>query len=107
MGSLFAKIFSIILISHINRWYNSQILDLHNGFRQAHDTTDGMYITKTMQLLAEKNKQLYAIFVDLKAVFDHMNRDWLFQSIRNRLSEKNKSNKIINLHYALHQKTPA
>ena len=108
VGSLFTKIFSIILISRINSWYNSRILDLQNGFRRGHGTTDGIYITKTTQLLAEKtNKQVYAIFVDLKAAFDHINGDWLFQSIRNRLSRDIKTSKIINLLHALYQKTIA
>ena len=68
-----------MLINRIKEWYNSQILDMQNGFRQGCGTTDGIHITKTTQLIAEKtNEQIYAIFTDLKAAFDHINRNWLF-----------------------------
>ena len=61
---------------------------------------------KTTQLIAEKTKeQIYAIFIDLKAAFDHINKNWLFQSIRNRLPNTNQDNKIINLFNALYQST--
>ena len=61
------------------------------------------------QLIPEKiNEAVYAIFVDLKAAaFDHVNRDWLFQTILNRLPVHNKNNKIIKLLSALYQSTTA
>ena len=106
VSSLLGKIFSIVLINRIKDWCNSQILDMQNEFRQGCDTTDGIHITKTTQLIAEKtNEQIYAIFIDLKAAFDHINSNWLFQSIRNRLPNTNQDNKIINLFDALYQST--
>ena len=60
------------------------------------------------QSIAEKtNEAVYAIFVDFKAAFDRINRDWLFQTILNRFSVHNKSNKIIKLLSALSQSTTA
>ena len=49
----------------------------------------------------------YAIFEDLKAAFDHINRDWFFQTVLNRFPVHNKSNKIIKLLSALYQSTTA
>ena len=66
------------------------------------------YITKTTLLIAEKtNEQIYVIFTDLKAAFDHINRNWLFQSIRNMLANTNQDNKFINFFDALYQSTTA
>ena len=97
-----------MLINRIKDWYNSQIFDMQNGFCQGCGTTDSIHITKTTQLIAEKtNEQIYAIFIALKAAFDHNNRNWLFQSIRNRLPNTNQDNKIINLFDALYQSTTA
>ena len=108
VGSLIGKLFSILLINRIKYWYDSQILDLQNGFRPGRGTTDGVHITKSTQIIAEKtNQEVYTAFIDLQNAFDHVNRDWLFQSIRNRLPAQNKNNKIINLLFALYQHTTA
>ena len=96
------------MVNRIKDWYNSQLLDFQNGFRKGHSTTDEVLITKITQLIAEKtNEAVYAIFVDLKAAFDHINRDWLFQTILNRFPVHNKSNKIIILLSALYQSATA
>jgi len=97
--SAIGKIFPIILINRIKNWYYSQILDLQNGFRQGHSTTDGIHITKkTTLIIADKTRtQIYAIFIDLKSAFDHINRNCHFHSIQNRLLSYNKNNKIIKL----------
>ena len=43
---------------------------------------------KRIQQITNKTKtQLYALFVDLSAAFDHINRKWLFKTIRQRLSD--------------------
>ena len=50
------------------------------------------------QHIAEKtNQEIFVLFVNLSAAFNHINRDWLFQLIRNRLPGTNKENKIINI----------
>ena len=58
------------------------------------------------QLHAVKtNKEIFALFVDLTAAFDHINRNWLFQTIRNRLADDKKGNKIINILENLYKQT--
>ena len=104
VGSIVCKIFVILLINRIQEWYNSQILDFQNGFRSGRSTCDGIYILKQTQITAEKTeKQIYVAFIDLTAAFDHVNRSWLIQSIRNRLSHHHRNNKIVNLFEALYR----
>ena len=92
------------MINRIQEWYNSQILDFQNGFRSGCSTCDGIYILKQTQITAEKTeKQIYVAFIDLTAAFDHVNRSWLIQSIRNRLSHHHRNNKIVNLFKALYR----
>ena len=39
-----------------------------------------------MQQIAHRtNQPIYALFIDLTAAFDHIDRTWLFQSIRQRV----------------------
>ena len=45
------------------------------------------------------------MFVDLSSAFDHINRDWLFQTIKNRLAEESRNNKIINILQSLYKQT--
>ena len=47
------------------------MLDQQQGFRSGRGTADGIFTTK---------KPVYVLFV----AFDHINRDWLVKSIRQR-----------------------
>ena len=87
IGSTLCKIMMIIILNRIKSWYNSQLLDQQQGFRQGRGTTDGMYIIKRIQQITEKMKMpAFVLFVDLTAAFDHVIRPWLFKSIYQRLS---------------------
>ena len=45
-------------------------------------------IIKSIQQITNKMKKtVYAVFVDLTAAFDHVERGWVFKSIKNRLPE--------------------
>ena len=44
-------------------------------------TTDSIYSMKRVQQISNHKKQLvYLLFVDLTAAFDHISRNWLFES---------------------------
>ena len=98
VGSIFCKTLIILILNRFTEWYESQLLDFQNGFRKGRGTSDGIYITKITQNIAHKtNRDIFALFVDLSSAFDHINRQWLFWTIRNRLPEAEKQNKIVNI----------
>ena len=83
IGSSLCKILVVIIINRISSWYDKQILDQQQGFRSSRGTTDGIYRIKRVQQISKKmRKPVYAIFVDLTAAFDHVDRKWLIQSIK-------------------------
>ena len=45
------KVMMSIILNRITSWYNSQLLDQQQGFRQGRGTTDGIYIIKRIQHL--------------------------------------------------------
>ena len=56
-------------------------MDQQQGFRKARGTTDGIFMVKQVQQIAEKmRKPVYALFVDLSAAFDHVCRKWMFNT---------------------------
>ena len=86
IGSTFCKIMIIIILNRLKLWYDKQILDQQQGFRSGRGTTEGIYILKRIQQISHQTrKPIYALFVDLTAAFDHIERKWLFQSIKQRV----------------------
>ncbi|MEO2222612.1 MAG: reverse transcriptase family protein, partial [Candidatus Poseidoniia archaeon] len=87
VGSTMCKIMVTIILRRLNAWYNAQLSDQQQGFRQGRGTTDGIFLVKRVQQISRKTgKQVYALFVDLTAAFDHVNRNWMFKSVNQRLS---------------------
>ena len=83
IGSSLCKILVVIIINRISSWYDKKILDQQQGVRSGRGTTDGIYRIKRVQQISKKmRKPVYAIFVDLAAAFDHVDRKWLFHSIK-------------------------
>ena len=82
-----------MIINRWRNWYEKQLMDQQQGFRRARGTTDGILTVKRVQQISEKMKKLvYALFVDLSAAFDHVRREWMFKSIKNRhLNESDKN----------------
>ena len=94
IGSIFSKILVIIILERTRTWYEAQLSDEQQGFRSSRGTTDGLYILKRIQQISNSSKkQLYALFVDLTAAFDHVRRNWLFKSIKQRFP--NQENNIL------------
>ena len=87
IGSTFCKILVVLILERIREWYELQLLDQQQGFRKGRGTSDGMHILKRIQQVSYRSKkQVFALFVDLSAAFDHVNRDWLFKSLYQRLT---------------------
>ena len=88
VGSSLCKMLVIILLNRLKEWYDGQLLDQQQGFRSGRGTADGIYVTKRVQQVTDRMKtEAYVLFVDLSAAFDHVNRDWLFKSIKLRFPE--------------------
>ena len=89
IGSSMCKIMIVIILNRIKTWYDKQLLDQQQGFRSGRGTTDGIFIAKRIQQVTDKMKKpAYILFVNLSAAFDHIERKWLFQMIRQRASSE-------------------
>ena len=87
IGSTLSKILAILIINRMKSWYEKQLLDQQQGFRSGRGTSDGIYIIKRVQQITNKMKKpCYALFIDLTAAFDKVNRKMMFRAISNRLS---------------------
>ena len=105
IGSTLCKILVIIIINRLKAWYESQLLDEQQGFRTGRGTADGVYLIKRVQEISSKiKKPVYALFVDLSAAFDHIVRDFMFNSILNRIPPEVNS-KLIQLLQSLYNAT--
>ena len=105
VGSSMCKIMIVIILNRIKDWYDKQLLDQQQGFRSGRGTTDGIFITKRIQQVADKMKKpVYLLFVDLSAAFDHIERNWLFKSIKTRFAA-DQDTKLINLLEMLYKHT--
>ena len=86
IGSTLCKLMVVIIISRIQQWYEKQLLDQQQGFRTGRGTTDGIFLAKALQRIAKKTgREMNVLFVDLTAAFDHIDRRWLFKTIKQRL----------------------
>ena len=62
--------------------------DTQFGFRSGKGCNDGIYVLKQLQEISYQSQtKLFTCFVDLTAAYDHINRTFLFQSIRNRIPD--------------------
>ena len=105
IGSSLCKILVVIIIKRLNTWYDKQLLDQQQGFRAGRGTNDGIFRLKRIQQITSKTKtQVYALFIDLSAAFDHINRKWLFKTIRQRFSDEQET-KLIDLLESLYDCT--
>ena len=95
----------IIILNRLKDWYDEQLLDQQQGFRRGRGTADGIYVTKRLQQISDRiQKPFYLLFVDLSYAFDHVVRNWLFESIYQRFPQQVEPT-LIRLLESLYQKT--
>ena len=105
IGSSLCKILVIVIINRIKDWYDKQLMDQQVGFRSGRGTTDGLYrIKRAQQIAKRRKKRIFAAFIDLSSAFDHVNRTWLFKSIKQRFNTGTDL-KLIQLLESLYQNT--
>jgi hypothetical protein len=69
IGSTVCKLIVSFILIRLRPWYEAQLSDKQNGFRQNRGTTDGIYTVKRVQQITNRKKQpLYLLFVDLTEV---------------------------------------
>ncbi|XP_071959537.1 uncharacterized protein [Antedon mediterranea] len=107
IGSTFSKILMVIILSRFSIFYESQLLRTQFGFRSNRGCNDAIYVIKQIQEIAYRsNRKLYTCFIDLTAAFDHVNRNLLFLSVRNRF-HLNQSTTMIDIIQSLYSSTKA
>ena len=107
IGSTLCKILIIIIINRLRTWYDKQLMDQQQGFRPERGTSDGIYMIKRVHHITDgMKKPIYAIFVDLAAAFDRVDRKLMFETICHRLPP-NSNTKLIQLMESLYSHTTA
>ena len=105
IGSTICKLIVNIILSRLQPWYEAQLTDEQNEFRQNRGTADGIYNIKRIQQISNRKLQpLYFVFVDLSAAFDHIPRQWMFDSIKLRFKD-DQSSLLIDILEKLYENT--
>ena len=97
-SSTLCKIGMNVILTRLSNFYDAQLQRTQFGFRKGVGCNDAIYMVKQLQEIASTSQQnLYCCFIDLSAAFDHINRDILFKTIKNRLtpSKQNNSNILV------------
>ena len=88
IGSVLCKVGMNIALKRLSTFYEDQLKRTQFGFRSGVSCNDGIYMVKQLQDIADMSeRRLYVCFIDLTAAFDHVNREMLFKTIRNRLPQ--------------------
>ena len=107
LSSVIRTIVTKICVKRMSDWYEHQLHDNQNGFRKNYSTATGVLTNKLLQNIINKKKgAAFLLFVDLRAAFDKLNRNYLWKSIRNRL-KPGTNTKIINVLENLYSTTTA
>ena len=84
-----------IILKRLSEFYESQLKGTQYGFRSGVGCNDAIYMAKQLQEISSiAQRSMYICFIDLTAAFDHVNRNLLFKSIRNRLATNQVSTNI-------------
>lgn len=107
LSSVIRTVVTKIYTNRMSEWYEQQLDDKQNGFRQNYSTATGVLPNKLVHNIVNKKKQMaFLLFVDLTAAFDKLNRDFLWKTIKLRF-RPGTGRKIINLLEHLYSSTSA
>ena len=106
ISSSLCKLAVCIILQRQSSWYEGQLSEPQQGFRNNRGTQDAIFTVKSLQQISYKTKsKIYAAFIDLTAAFDTIQRPWLFKMLRNRLNDPELRNANINVLEALYKQT--
>lgn len=73
---IYANILNDILNDRLGKEVKEKLKEVQFGFRKGRGTTDAMYIMNYIvnKELCRKGGQIFAFFVDLRAMFDNVDR---------------------------------
>ena len=82
-GIQFCNALVVMILERTRTWCEEQLLDNQQGLRSSRGTSDAIYIVKRIQKIGHLSKKpVCLLFVDLSAAFYHVNRKWLFKSLK-------------------------
>ena len=90
-----------LIIERLRDCYEKLIMETQFGFRQNRSTTDAIFIIR--EAIRSTKKPLYLCMIDLRAAYDHVDRDMLFSV----LNIRTKAPKITSILKALYTGTTA
>lgn len=90
-----------LIIERLRDCYEKLIMENQFGFRQNRSTTDAIFIVR--EAIKSTKKPLYLCMIDLRAAYDHVDRDMLFSV----LDIRTKAPKITSILKALYTGTQA
>ena len=96
-----SRILPRLIIERLRDCYESLIMENQFGFRQNRSTTDAIFIVR--EAIKSTKNPLYLCMIDLRAAYDHVDRDMLFSV----LNIRTKAPKITSLLKALYTGTKA
>lgn len=99
-----SKIFTGILLNRVTKFVeeNEILSEYQAGYRAGYSTADHIFtFTNIVKLFSLKKKKLYAVFIDFRSAFDHIDRKALFY----KLSESGLTYKFLNLLRNLYNNT--
>ena len=99
--STVSKLLPKIIVQRLRDSYESLIMENQFGFRKNRSTTDAIFITR--EAINSTVNPLYLCMIDLKAAYDHIDRNLLFRVLEIRT----KSPKITNILKSLYTGTIA
>ena len=107
VGSTQLKILCVVILTRMRAWYEGGLSEGQFGFRANRGCQDAIYgLKRVQQIYHEKRKKLYVGFIDLKAAFDWVPRDFMFKSIRLRNTKNDpKIHENLTLFEDVHAKT--
>ena len=93
-----------LIIETLRDCYESLIMEHQFVFRQNRTTTDAIFII--LEAIKSTKNPLYLCMIDLRAAYDHVDRDMLF-SVLNIRTKAPKITSLLKTHYILYTGTKA
>lgn len=83
VGSVFGKLFSLILHGRLDAWAEAQGLRANGqaGFRDGRCTNNHVFVLKHLVDRVQKSDRLYTCFIDFRKAYDLVRRNKLMQCL--------------------------
>ena len=96
-----SRLLPIIIIERLRKVYETIIMTSQYGFRKNRSTTDAIFIVR--EAIKSTSKPIYLCMIDLRAAYDHIDRNMLFKV----LTIRTRAPKLVSILKALYTGTIA